>query len=288
MRFVRRLAASRLLHFAVLGGLVFALAPHEDPRRVAIATRDLDTLHAMHASRLGLPTLTAAQAGEVDERAVEDEVLYREALRLGLDRGDAVVRQHLVQKMLLLAEDMARATRTPTDDDLRAFYEETKSRWTRDGTVRFVHVFAARRDSALALEGDARAWPSPGAPMLGEAFPASRDVSAQRESVAAVYGEPFAAAVFAQPLGEWSEPVESKLGWHLVRVVSREAGHPASYDEVKDALALEWAVEKRHAAIAAFLARAYERYDVRVDGVARPRGKPLPRTARRFDPSGED
>jgi hypothetical protein len=283
------LARSRTLHFLLIGGLIFALAPRrEDPTRVRLTTRDFEALHAMHATRLGVPALPSAQAREIDARAIDDEILYREALRLGLDRGDNVVRQHLVQKMLLLAEDMAGATRAPTEEDLRAYYDATRARWTRDGTVRFLHVFATRRETAVALAADVRAWAEPGAPMLGDAFPASRDVTSRRDAVAAVYGEPFAAAVFAQPLGAWSEPIESKLGWHLVRVVSRDEERPASFDEVRDALGLEWAVDRRHAAVAAFLARAYDRYDVEVDGVRAARGPHAARLARRFDPSGED
>ncbi len=287
------LGRSRAVHFALTGALLFHFAPRrDDPSKVAIATRDLAALHSLQASRLGVPALSQKQIDEVDERAIEDDVLYREALRFGLDRNDAVVKQHLVQKMLLLAEDMAGATRTPTESDLRAYYEATRGRWTRDASVRFIHVFATRHDTIVSLVRDVReaerVAPLTQPPAVGDAFPASRDVTAKRASIAAVYGEPFAAAVFAQPTGDWGDPVESKLGFHLVKVVSRDAGRPATFEEVRDELALEWAVDKRHQAIAAFLAQAFERYDVRIDGVRRTRTTHLPRMARRLDPSGED
>jgi hypothetical protein len=246
----------------------------------------------MQASRLGIGSLSAAQADEVDERAIEDDVLYREALRLGLDRGDNVVRQHLVQKVLLLAEDMAGATRTPTEDDLRAYYEATRTQWRRDSSVRFVHVFAAQRERILSLvvvvRDAERTSPATEPPSVGDPFPASRDVTSKRAAVATVYGEPFASAVFAQAVGSWGEPVESKLGWHLVKVVSRDEGRQATFEEARDALVLDWAVDQRHRAIAAFLARAFERYDVSVDGVPMTRAAGRPRLARRLDPSGED
>jgi hypothetical protein len=290
---VTGLLRSRAVHFALIGTAIFAIAPRrEDPSRVAISSGDLDALHAMQASRLGVASLSAAQADEVDERAIEDDVLYREALRLGLDRGDNVVRQHLVQKTLLLAEDMAGATRTPTEADLRAYYEATRTRWRRDSSVRFLHVFAGRREAITSLTAvvrDAeRTSPATEPPPVGDAFPASRDVTSKRSAVAAVYGEPFASSVFAQPLGSWGEPVESKLGWHLVKVVSRDEGRQATFEEARAALLLEWAVDQRHRAIAAFLAHAFDRYDVTVDGVPRTRAARLPRLARRLDPSGED
>src|SRR5262249_14753032 len=158
----------------------------------------------------------------------EDAVLYREALRYGLDRGDNVVRQHLVQKMLLLAEDMAGATRAPTDDDLRAYYDETRARWTRGETIHFVHVFASRRDALVALGPQVRAA-TDALPLVGDAFPSSRDVQGTREGIAALYGDPFADAVFAEDANVWGEPVESKFGWHYVKVLGRAPGRPAVF-----------------------------------------------------------
>jgi hypothetical protein len=282
-----RAAKSRALHFLVLGGALYALTPkRDDPYKVAIASRELDALHAAQASRAGVP-LSKREIDEVDERAIEDAVLYREALRYGLDRGDNVVRQHLVQKMLLLAEDMAGATRAPTDEDLRAYYAATQARWTRGEKVHFVHVFAARHDAIAALAPVARASRET-PPMVGDAFPSSRDVTATREGVLAVYGDPFAQAVFAQEQDAWGDPIESKFGWHLVKVLGREAGRPASFEEVRGELALEWAVDRRHKAIAAFLTRAFERYEVTVDGARQPPRRLTQRLARRLDPSGED
>jgi hypothetical protein len=285
----RSLLRSRALHFAVLGGALWIVAPRTSDAgsHITISSRDLDALHAAHASRLGVAALTPAQRAEVDARAIEDDVLYREAIRLGLDRGDIVVRQHLVQKVLLLAEDMGGATRTPTDAELRAFYEETRSRWTKDASVRFVHVFAAKHDAILALRGATLAS-TEDPPLLGDAFPTSRDVRAARAGVATAFGDTFADAVFAQPIGAWSEPIESKLGWHLVKVISKDGGRPATYEDVKAQLPLEWALEQRHRATAAFLARAYARYEITIDGAKQPAQQRTTRLAMRTDPSGED
>jgi hypothetical protein len=283
---------SRALHFLLLGTALFMVAPRrDDPSKVVVSTRDLEALHVAQANRLGVRSISPTQAEAVDQRAIEDEVLYREAVRLGLDRGDNVVRQHLVQKALLLAEDMAGATRTPDDSDLRAFYDSTRERWTQGATVHFIHVFANHLDTLrgldVALQGaDISAKGNP--PALGDAFPSSRDVTSSREGIAAVYGESFAAAVFAQPVGSWGEPVESKFGWHRVEVVRRDPGHPASFEEVRPALPLEWALDRRHKAIAAFLQRAFDRYEITIDGQKAAPKRPSNRVARRLDPSAED
>ena len=99
---------SRLVHFLLLGGLIFAVAPRPEPRRdIAFDTAAFDDLQRAQAQRLGVPVLEARDAEEVRTRAIEDEILYREALRLGFDKDDNVVRQRLVQKVLFLAEDLA-------------------------------------------------------------------------------------------------------------------------------------------------------------------------------------
>jgi hypothetical protein len=284
-----RLVKSRAVHFLLLGGVLFAVTPKQsDPRRIAISSRDLDALHAAQAQRLGVPALPTEQRDAIDARAIEDDVLYREALRLGLDRGDAVLRQYLVQKMLLRAEDLGGAMRTPTEDELHAYFASTRDRWTRERTIHFVHVFATRRAAINALAADVSRENGDAPPPLGEAFPMSRDVSSPETGVALVFGESFADAVSKQPIGTWSAPLESKHGFHLVKVLEKGGGRPATYDEVHGELALAWAVDARREAVSAFLKRAFERYDVEVDGTRTVATLGPARIARRQDPSGED
>lgn len=288
----RRLLRSRLLHFAVAGGVLFAVAPPaERDSRVSLAGGYLASLHAAQAHRLGVPTLSGDRASEVDRRAIEDEVLYREAMRLGLDRDDGVVREHLIQKMLLLAEDLGGASREPTREEVRAYFDRTRDRWRADERLHLVHVFATKREIAAGLGDAVRAFDErhvDGAPPFGEAFARARDVHGSRQDFAATYGDAFADAVFALPVGAWSPPVESRFGWHLVKVVSHEPGEVASFDDVYDRVRLECAIERRHEAIARFLEQAFRRYQVDVDGIRVDRYEPTKRLALRSSPSEED
>jgi hypothetical protein len=289
---VLRLLRSRLLHFAVAGGVLFAVAPPgERESRVSLAGGYLASLHAAQAHRLGVPTLTGERASEVDRRAIEDEVLYREAIRLGLDRDDGVVREHLIQKMLLLAEDLGGASREPTRDEVRAYFDKTRDQWRDDERVHLVHVFATKREIAAGLEDAVRTFDSrhvEGAPPVGEAFARARDIRGSRQDFAATYGDAFADAAFAMPVGAWSAPVESRFGWHLVKVVSHEPGEVASFDDVYDRVRLECAIERRHDAIARFLGQAFRRYQVDVDGTPVDRYEPTRRLALRSALSEED
>ena len=284
-----KILKERVVHFAVIGLVIFWIAPAPgDGNRISLTGRELDALRAAQAQRLGVTALSGARSDEVERRAIEDEVMYREALRLGLDRGDAVVRRHLVQKMLVLAEDLAGASREPTGEEVAAYFERTRDRWRVDEQLHVIHVFAARRETLVELADAVRAAPPGVPPPLGDAFPRSRDLHGSRDDLAASYGGDFADAVAQLPVATWSAPIASRFGWHLVFVVGRDRGRPAMIAEVADRVRLELAVERRHDAIAQFLAQAFARYRIDVDGKPVTRYRPTPRLALRTQPSAED
>jgi hypothetical protein len=126
MELVRHLARARIVQFAVIGGLLFSVstrAKKDDPQ-IAFSTSELAALHAAEASRKAGAD-PKALAAAVDERAIEDEILYREGLKRGFDRDDTIIRQRVIQRTLFLAEEMAGASEAPTEAELRAFFERT-------------------------------------------------------------------------------------------------------------------------------------------------------------------
>ena len=262
----------RLTQFLALGGLIFARAPQPDSARdVRLEGAMFRALEAAQARRLAAPAVAADEAAAVQSRAVEDEVLYREALRLGLDKNDNIVRQRLIQKVLFLAEDLAGVSRAPTEEELRAFFAMTQAQWVRPARIRLIHVYAgpercgqlvALRDQVIAAETTRPDVPPP----LGEAFALSRVVDMTREDLAATYGPTFADAVFAAGMREWSQPVPSKFGWHLVKVLERSEARPASFEDVKGKLPLLYLAARKKEAAADFLQQALKRYRITVDG----------------------
>jgi peptidyl-prolyl cis-trans isomerase C len=262
---------SPLVHFAVLGGAIFFAAPRpRSDRAITLDSAYFAALEEAQSQRLGRPSLTNEERSDVRRRAIEDEILVREAIRLGIDRDDAIVRQRLIQKALFLAEDLERASAPPTASDLERFFASTKDQWTKPETVRFVHVYAApnRRASLIPLEEKLRRadpW-GDAPPELGEAFPLPRAVSATRDELARDYGPAFADRVLGSISGAWSDPIGSKFGWHLVKVLEASPAGTASFDDVKGKLPLAYLVARKKKAVADFLARAKDRYRILIDG----------------------
>src|SRR5581483_11346012 len=245
-RVMRAVLRSRLLHFGILGGAIFALSKRErDPRAIEIPSATLTELHAAQAQHLEVANISPELAREVDAREIEDEVLYQEALRLGLDKDDPIVRQRLVQKLLLLVEDLGGASKPPTDAELRAHFDATRDRWRKPPAFRFAHVFSATREK-LPATVDAS---------LGDPFPHPRTATRSKKAISETYGDVFAESIEHLPIGQTSEPIVSKYGWHRVRVDERIDGGPASFEEVRSDVELDYLLVRRERITGAYLAK---------------------------------
>jgi hypothetical protein len=256
----RSLLREPLLHFVVLGVLIFVGQrllhdePDEDVRAPIVITDHLrETLAADRHRRVG----ERPQGEDLDALVasyVRDEALYREALRLGLDRGDTIVRRRLVQKMEFVLQGAAEVPE-PTDDELRAFVEAHADAFRAPTRVAYEHVFVSRdargdslaEDAAAVMEALA-ADPESGE-SLGDPFIAGRTVALSTEAqIAGRMGVEFAAAVTAAPEDEWAGPFESSYGLHAVRVTRRETARMRGLDEVHEAALRGWLDEARAAA----------------------------------------
>jgi hypothetical protein len=283
---VRHLARTRLVQFLAIGAAIFAIAPRpRDDRRIEISARDLAIIGAAEAARHGARTLDPAKAGEVTARVVEDKLLFREGVRMGLDRDDPIIEQRVVQKVLLLAESLGGATREPSDAELRDVYARALERYRQAPRYHLMHVFAARPDDLPAAVGlDPTALPR-----AGEPFPLPREVHATAEELRRSYGASFADAVAAlAPSRGYSAPIRSSFGWHRVRVVDIAPGSTLAFDAVKRQIAFDLALSRREDAVRRFLAQTAARYEIVVAGARLDSFQPPLRLARHESASGED
>jgi hypothetical protein len=239
---LRRLAREPLVHMIVLGGFLFGLWRAVSPaaaRRVSVSADVKAGLAADHRRRFGVAPTEKELAALVD-RWVGDEVLYREALALGLDRGDVVVRRRLVQKMQFVL-DAVEPVGEPGDAELRAWLAAHPERYGGGARVSFEQVFAGPSGGeqlrAKLVAGEAAA----GLPFIG---PRRGERQTERE-IAARFGAAFGAALVKAPIGTWSL-VRSAYGLHVVRVSARDDG-PAQLGDVRTQARQDWLAEHRSA-----------------------------------------
>jgi hypothetical protein len=187
------------------------------------------------------------------ESYVRDEILYREGVRLGLERDDIVVKRRVRQKIEMIAEEDA-STRAPTDADLSAYLTANQARFVQSAILTFDQVFIGESRSgpgvvhAVALTRDAlRKGADPeelGKPTL---LP-HRMTRTPADLVARDFGASFAAALEKVPVGEWVGPIDSSFGAHYVRVSDRTPAAAPQLAAVRDHVVREWENERRQRA----------------------------------------
>ena len=269
-----------LFHFLVLGALLFGayavLNDDDDAGEAGVITiseADVDWLIAAWTRQWRRPPTETELRGLINDR-VREEVLYREAIAMGLDRDDQIIRRRLAQKMEFLTEDLALMVE-PGDSVLNAFYQTNADRYRIPEQRAFTHViFSVDRRGDAAFE-DARAAlvvlqsnaaSGEGAPEVGDRFLQPYDYSLRSEErVTRDFGGQFAAGLFAAEPGEWTGPVSSSFGVHLVRVTEWAAPVMPPLVDVIDRVRTDLEAQRRQEANEAVFQALLQRYEVQVD-----------------------
>jgi peptidyl-prolyl cis-trans isomerase C len=273
MSFFRRIAREPLAHFLLIGALLFGgLTLMKSLRRpmVRLEAQDLNQLASYWEVQMQRPPNKVELAGIIRDR-IDEELLAREALRLGLDKDDMIIRRRLAQKMAFATDDVSQVGE-PSDAALRAYYARTAERYAAPARVAFQQVFfsgdrphgGAEKAAAQALQRAEEDKREPqGDPFL---FPlAYDDVSLQ--DLLRDYGTAFVKALESAPIGTWQGPVLSPYGWHIVKVTARRKPADVSYAAVRDQVRDAYLADRRAEANAAFLRDLRKRYRVVVAGV---------------------
>lgn len=261
-----------LVHFVVLGTALFVLYQRVAPEPVheIVVPASLVQGLVRDAERRTGKTPTPEEADAMVERWIDDEVRYREAIALGLDRGDLIVRRRLVQKMDFLLEGSTPLP-MPTEAELAAWLAAHPADYAAPDRVSIEHVFAAHRpagDEAARVAGWMPALAEGvGAGTLGEPFLRGNVLTARsQDELAGIFGAEFAAAVFALPAGTWEGPVASRYGAHAVRVTDRQPGRTPDLATIRDRVTRDWRAAKRAALDAQALADLRARWTIRREG----------------------
>jgi PPIC-type PPIASE domain len=270
-----------LVHFLALGACLFAAfalwgrSDVGESNRIVVTRGTIDSLRQSWQQTWGRDP-TSAELDALIEDHVREEILYREAVALGLDRDDTIVRRRLRQKVEFLYEDLTEPPE-PTDVELEAYLEAHEAEYRIEPRYTFAHVYlSASRGSAAAADAahalaelrrtGANAVGHGDSFLLGRAFDAL-----PRNDVERIFGGTLASALDAAALGEWSGPFESGYGLHVVRLSERAPGRRPTLDEVRAAVRRDWEAARRRDANETMIRELRERYVVVMDTEASPR-----------------
>lgn len=244
---MKRLVREPFFHFLFIGVALFGLygwlndVPDEaSGQNLVITERDVAQLASNFRQVWQRPPTTSELQHLVDKH-VQEEILVREALAMGLDAGDAVIRQRLRQKMEFIL-DGAVASLEPSDQELREFYRANAERFTTRPRVAFRQVFLGKDVDGATVDSTLKALQSGAVPAtVGQATLLAPELKASASStVDSNFGTGFFDQIAALPPGTWAGPVESAFGLHLVNVTAKTGGSLPEFELIRDQVEEAW------------------------------------------------
>lgn len=246
-----------LVHFLAIGAGFFLLwyflgdRVNPQPQRILITPGHVERL-AQHWTKTHLRPPSAEELAGLVEQEIDEEILYREAVAMGLDRDDLVIRRRLAVKMEFLTEDVA-AVAIPTDEQLQTFLIQHPEKFSVEALTTFAQVYLNRSQRGAGASAEAERLltllndkAGPDWQTLGDPLPVPNQYEAAPEAeVTRLFGREFPKKLAGLPVGRWSGPVESGYGLHLVLVRKRTSGRAPPLNEVRDAVLSEWRAAQR-------------------------------------------
>jgi len=258
---MKRLLREPLIHFLLLGAVLFGVysftqqgsASTAPSREIRLSLGEISQLTQLYQAQWRrLPT--PQELERMVENKVQQEILYREALAMGLDKDDEIVKRRMAQKMQFLAEDVA-AAREPTTAELKSWFEKNSAKFAQPPRLSFRHLYfstdrrgtRARNDAEQALAKlagqpvDAKIASSLADPFMFQDYYRDR----APDYLGKEFGPQFALALVKLPPGAWHGPIESGFGWHLVFVDTVILGRVPAFEEIEADVRTTWLGEQK-------------------------------------------
>jgi len=258
---MKRLLREPLIHFLLIGAALFAAYRFLQPARSAAPSSKEIQLSADELAQLAVlfqsqwrRDPTTEEFGRLVEQKVQSEVLYREALALGLNQNDEIVKRRMAQKMQFLAEDVA-AAREPATEELKGWYAKNAVKFAMPKRLSFRHLYftpdrrgSHTRDDAAKLLAQLTGQPqqvklpeSSADPFMFQEYYRDRAT----DYLGKEFGPQFALAVEKLLEGSWQGPIESGFGWHLVFVDTVIPGRVPEFEEIEADVKTAWLGEQK-------------------------------------------
>jgi hypothetical protein len=224
---------------------------------------------------------TKAELKSLIDEWVREEIAAREAIALGLDKDDTVIRRRLRQKLDFVSDDIATQP-GPTDADLHAYLKSHPEAFRIEPKLTFSQVYFdpvkhgdnLARDTAQVLAQLKQAGGKADISALGDSFLLEHTFeTTSRGEIAKQFGEQFATELGKLTPGQWQGPIESGYGVHLVLVSKRSEGSVPALADVRDVVVREWANARRLEGNQQFYQELLKRYTVTIEGLESLKGQ---------------
>lgn len=271
-----------LLHFLLIGaGLFLLFEGGNDPAAVSgglltapstqieVSWDAVERMSRQFELTWQRPPTEAERQGFIEE-IVRNEIFYREAIAIGLDRDDEVLKRRLRQKMEFIYEDIATLTE-PTDEELHDFLSRHRQKYLADPGVSFQQLYfnADKRGGnteADAINGLGRLRDGANPDTIGDPTQLAAEVPLTPSwEIARLFGDAFSKRLLEMEPGVWAGPLPSAYGWHLVLIRERVGGHLPDLNEIRETVKQGWLIERQRELKDAAYAKIREKYAVIIE-----------------------
>ena len=264
-----------LFHFLLIGAGVFLLygltanVPKEEHNSIDVSASRADRMVTLWEKRWNrLPT--QEEFDGLTDQYINEEVLYREALAMGLDSDDPVVRRRLAQKVKFISNDII-SIDAPTKQQLQTYLDTHASQYQLPGKVTFQHIYFNPAKHNALMEEEAEQLLAKFIALnigsevddVGDSFlhgTAFKDI--KEFEVNRLFGKKFTQMLFEQPAGKWVGPMVSSYGLHLIYIESKNKAQTASLVQARDSVLEDWMSDERKKANESFLTNLRKQYEV--------------------------
>lgn len=279
---MKKIYKEPLLHFLIIGALIFVLfailsEEENNPggNKIIVSTADIERLSYNWSKKWNrLPTEPELR-GLIDAY-IKEEVYYREALALGLDKDDTILRRRLMQKMEFLSNDLAELNQ-PDDTVLNKYFLDNQEKYEVPPLVSFTHIYFSLDKRGANVVEDAKSVLSGltalRAPEKGDSFMLQYDfVEETPYEVERLFGQRFAEQLFTLETDAWQGPIQSGYGLHLVRISEKVDARMPELASVIDKVRTDWMFEQRQKVNKEIYERFKERYEIVIEDVPKQSG----------------
>jgi hypothetical protein len=271
-----------LLHFLIIGALIFVvfLIVNKDEvdvsgNKIVVTAADIGRLTAIWSKQWNRPPTEAELKGLVDAH-IKEEVYYREALALGLDQDDAILRRRLTQKMEFLSNDLAELIQ-PDEAALNEYFLDNQEKYELPPRITFTHIYFSWDKRGEKVVEDAKSVLSGldtlRAPEKGDSFMMQYDfVQETPFEVERLFGEDFAEELFTLETDAWQGPIRSGYGYHLIRISEKIEARLPELASVIDNVRTDFMFDQKKKVNKEVYERFKERYEIVIEEMPKQSG----------------
>ena len=234
-----------------------------DEKEIYISDQEIISLVSAWKSQVGRNP-TDDEIVRIINNLVEEEILYREALNLGLDQDDKIIKRRLAQKISFLKQESI--VDTPSNNELLDYFNNNKDKYFIEPTFTFTHYYFSNENDALERSNEATNQISNNLNVSSDPFFLGKNfVDVSLKSIKSDFGENFATYFNNFKINEWSDPVESAYGYHIILVINSNDGYYPDITMVLKQVEIDLLQSKRDKAVSEYLDNIKSEYKIYIN-----------------------